>query len=318
MSFLYFFTKEQTMENLIDSINSSIVLTEKESREAEKAYQALLTVALGLIDSEIQPFPGFMDVARHNAMIAFQEAKKLEAKLKEIVKADLLSSIDRIPAIALAASFAAVKVKNLSSSFGGDTLILLEQGRTLRRKLLKSADACAEYGLLNASTVENIRKGRGSRDVADDCIALASLFRENKASLSGKTPVPDSDVDQSALVGSRLQAVLRPARASSAPAPTDAELEAYDLRDRFWTLLVQHRDVAWRLGALVVGEQKVSELVPPLLSRERVKTPDTPEVKQAKQEAKAAKEVAAKAGAEAKEKAKTAAKVSKDARKRGA
>jgi hypothetical protein len=196
------------------------------------------------------------------------------------------------------------------------TLALLDQARSLRRKLLKSAEACAEYGIILAGVVENIKKGKGSRDVANDCVALASLFRENKAALSGKTPVPSEDIEQSALVGSKLQGLITPTGATGSQSLSDAELELYDVRDRFWTLLLQHRDLAWRLGALVVGEQKVNELVPPLLSRERVKTPDTPEVKQAKQEAKAAKEVAAKAGAEAKEKAKAAAKVSKNARKK--
>jgi hypothetical protein len=304
------------MSDILETTELTVTLTPEESQEAEKAYQALLPMAMGLDEASVQPFRGSIDIARHNAINGYQEIKKLESRLKEMVKSELLSSVDRIPAIALAASFAALKINSLSTKFETNTLKLVEQARGFRRKLLKSADACAEYELLSMSTIESIKRGKGSRDVANDCIALASLFRENKAILAGKTPVSSDDIEQSAQIGSKLQSVLTPAGATSSQAPSEAELEAYDLRDRYWTLLVQHRDVAWRLGALLLGEQKVNELVLPLLSRERVKTPETPEVKQAKQEANAAKEVASKAEAEAKEKAKTAAKVSKDARKK--
>lgn len=304
------------MSDVLETTELKVTLTPEESQEAERAYQALLATALALDEASVQPFRGSIDLARHNVLSGYQEVKKLEPKLKDLVKSELLTSIERIPGLSLAVSFAVLKVNNLSKRYDTGTLTLLEEARTLRRRLLKSAEACAEYGILSVGVVENIKKGKGSRDVANDCVALASLYRENKAALSGKTPVPESDVEQSALVGSKLQGVITPAGAAGSQGPSDAELETYEVRDRFWTLLVQHRDLAWRLGALVVGEQKVNELVPPLLSRERVKTPETPEVKQAKQEAKTAKEVAKKAEAEAKEKAKAAAKVSKDARKK--
>jgi hypothetical protein len=302
------------MADLLETIDLTVALTPEESQEAEKAYYALLPLAVALDENSLQAFRGGIDFAKYNAIAGYQEIKKLEPNLKDLVKTELIESINRIPAIALAVSFATIKVNNLSKGYESETLSLLEKGRFLRRKLLKSADACAEYEVVPSYLVENIKKGRGSRDVANDCVALASLFREHKAALYGKTPVPDEDIEQSAIIGSKLQAVLKPSGASSSPEPTEAELGAYDLRDRFWTLLVQHRDTAWRLGALVVGEQKVAELVPALLSRERNKTPNTPEVKQAKQEAKSAKEAAQQAGQEAKEKAKAAAKASKEAR----
>ena len=304
------------MSDILETTELKVTLTPEESREAERAYQALLATALALDEASVQPFRGSIDLARHNAVSGYQEIKKLEPTLKDLVKSELLTAIERIPGLSLAASFAALKVNNLSKRYDTGILIILDEARTLRRKLLKSAEACAEYGLILASIVESIKRGKGSRDVANDCVALASLFRENKAALAGKTPVPFEDIEQSALVGSKLQGLITPTGAAGSQSLSDAELELYDVRDRFWTLLLQHRDLAWRLGALVVGEQKVNELVPPLLSRERVKTPETPEVKQARQEAKAAKEVAKKAEAEAKEKAKAAAKVSKDARKK--
>jgi hypothetical protein len=303
------------MEDLFDG-ELTVTLTPEESQEAEKAYQALLSTANELDEASVQSFRGSIDVAHHNATIAYQEVKKLEAKLKDLVKPELLSSIDKIPAIALAASFAVLKVNHLPKVSDTGTVALLREATVLRRRLLKSADACAEYSQLPVSSVESIKKGKGIRDVVNDCIALASLFREHKAALAGKTPVPDSDVERCSIVGSKLQSVLKTTGASSSQAPSDAQVDALDLRDRFWTLLVQYRDAAWRLGALAVGDQKINELVPPLLSRERTKTPETAEVKQANQEAKAAKDAAKVAEQEAKEKAKTAAKVAKDARKK--
>jgi hypothetical protein len=287
-------------------------------QEAEAAYRDLLPLAMSLDPTLLEPYPGNIAIARRNLTRGSEAFSKLEEQLKEEVKPERLEAVRQTTRLCLAAEFAVLCVDHLERRTGSDVPALLVVARLVRRRLLKNAEGAAEYGLVPRERVESIKKGKGPLDNARDCIALAALYREFKENLSGKTPVSEQEVDRSAQLGTRLLSLLKSDNVAESDEAPEEIFNAYQIRDRFWTLLVQQRELLWKLAGLVVGPKEVNEVVPPLLSQEREKTPQTPEVKQAKQEAKEAKEKARQAEQEAKEKAKTAEQVAKAARKKKA
>lgn len=299
-----------------ESMAESIQLS---TQEAEAAYKEMLPLAMSLEPTQLEPYQGSIEIARRNLIRGSEAIQKLEEKLKEEVKPERLEAARQTTKLCLAAEFAVLCIENMERRTGAvGVLPLLVAARLIRRRLLKNAEGAAEYTLVPKERVENIKKGKGPLDTARDCIALAALYRECKESLSGKTPVSGEDIDRCSQLGTQLLGLLKPEKAIEIEEAPEEIAAAYQVRDRFWTLLVQQRELLWKLAGLVVGPREVNEVVPPLLSQEREKTPQTPEVKQARQEAKDAKEKAKQAEQEAKEKAKTAEQISKEARKKKA
>lgn len=112
----------------------------------------------------------------------------------------------------------------------------LTLARDLRAKLLSSAKSLAENGLVPEAEVAVIAAGSGTRDRAEDCVALAALFRNHAAAIAGKHPITTAMIDQAANVGSWLLANLRPADAPKAPSTGPSA--SVDIRNRLVTLLV--------------------------------------------------------------------------------
>ncbi|MBN1210184.1 MAG: hypothetical protein JXB05_35355 [Myxococcaceae bacterium] len=179
-----------------------------------------------------------------------------------------IEELSMLPRLAQGLAFAALQVQRelRSASFGA----LFEKAQTLRRKLRKAADALAEAGLLPDADVDEVRL-QASREVLEDCAALAALFRRNEAKIAGRSPVAASDVRDAELVCEKLRAILGQQReAGEGGAPT--LLKGIEMRDRFWTLLTQRHDVLWRCGAWLFG-RAVDERVPPLPVRQAVRKP---------------------------------------------
>lgn len=120
-------------------------------------------------------------------------------------------------------------------------------------------------GVLPAARIAKIREGRGPMDTVGDCVALAALFTKEAQAVRGKTPVTAAQVRETAEIGARLGAALRP---KGARRKVDDNLSAAtDARDQLWTLF--HRtweDQVWRAGAWLFG-RAVDRHVPPLHSR---------------------------------------------------
>lgn len=289
---------------------------EQNVQGAEEAYRELLPLAMAIAPAEVQGYPGNITIARRNLLLGSAAVSELAEKLKDEVKPERLKAAEQTLSLILAAEFSILRIDTMERGVGSGVLSLLVEARLLRRRLLSNAEGAAEYGLLPRERVEGIKKGKGQLDTARDNVALSALYREYKAILSGKSPVPEVDIERSGQVGSRLLSLLKTESVTEPPEEPEEIVTALEIRDRFWTLLVQQRELLWKLAGLIVGPKEVDAVVPPLLSQEREKTPQTPEVKQARQEAKEAKEKAKQAEVESKEKARAAAKISKDARKK--
>jgi len=229
---------------------------------SEAAYQKLLPIAEAIEARDVSPLRADVAVAGHNASTGAAAVLEHQSVLAEHLPKVKASDISDIPSIVDAFAFAALRVDHLIAPESG-IAELLRTARRTRRLLLSSATALAEAGVLNAKAVQKIIEGRGPMDTAEDCVALAALFGKEAKKLKGKTAVTAAQVKEAAEVGTRLRGVLKPTKAVKTSAPSAELARATDVRDRFWTLLVQRHDIAWRAGAYLFGKD-VHDRVPPL------------------------------------------------------
>lgn len=163
--------------------------------------------------------------------VVTEHAQDIPVHLPKLDLPTLLASLE----IALGYKYASLRVEQ---DVPAESQIAekLSEARDLRAKLLSSAKSLAENGLIPEGEVAVIVAGKGVRDRAEDCVALAALFRNHAATIAGKHPVTSAMVDQAANVGSWLLANLRPADAPKAP--SNGPSATMDIRNRFATLLV--------------------------------------------------------------------------------
>ncbi len=174
-----------------------------------------------------------------------------------------LTGLQALPEIALAFKYAWLRAEQ---EVPAESQIMAKQSeaRALRAKLLTTAKALAENGLIPQAEVAVIAAGSGSRDRAEDCVALATLFRNHAAAITGKHSITTQMVDESAAVGSWLVANLRPGDAPNPPALGPRAV--VDIRNRFGTLLVNGHDKLQAI-ALYFHPMDWEERVPALGSR---------------------------------------------------
>jgi hypothetical protein len=185
----------------------------------------------------------------------------LDARIREID----WGSIEKLTALARAVCFAASQIEAPLPMVG--LADKLAEARKLRGVLLKKAELLATTGHLPAAAVEKIRQGHGFIDTANDCIALAALFRRYKSKLADLHAVTPEQLARATELGSELCAALaldpRLAKKSDETTPPS---RATDTRDRLWTLLLRgHRELR-RLGAFHWVDE-VDQHVPPLEAR---------------------------------------------------
>jgi hypothetical protein len=168
-----------------------------------------------------------------------------------------------LPEIALASDYAALKAEH---ALPADKLKgpKLAEGWQLRGLLLEAARMLASAGLVRQDEVDLIAEGKGQRDMAQDCISLADLFRANEATIAGKHPIEMAQINEAAAVGSWLVANLHTTNAL--PERTASRSPEIDVRDRLGTLLVQQFQVLETVVHYFYGKHWET-LIPSLQSR---------------------------------------------------
>lgn len=193
------------------------------------AAQALPTDSI--LNTRVDPDLAIVNI--ETAMLMVTE--RFNDMLQHFPKVNV-NALKALPEIALATKYAALRAEQEVPA-ESQVMAKLSEARDLRAKLMASAKALAEIGLIPQSEVTAILAGKGVRDRAEDCVALAALFRNHAAAIAGKHAVTTDMIDQSAAVGSWLLANLRPTNAPHPPAMGPSA--AVEMRNRFVTLLVQ-------------------------------------------------------------------------------
>lgn len=239
--------------------------------QAVQAYDKHISAARALRSEDIVPYRLDAALAVGNVRLAMPVllAKQdlLAAHLPKIDAALLLA----LPEIALATEYAALKAEN---ALPADKLMgpKLAEGWQLRGLLLGAAHMLASAGLIQQSEVDVIVEGKGQRDMARDCIALADLFHKHESTIAGKHPIDPAQVNDAAAVGSWLLANLRTSNTvSERPSTPSPEI---DVRDRFGTLLVRQFEILEQVVHYFYGKHW-ENLIPSLQSRV-VKRKDAP------------------------------------------
>lgn len=193
-----------------------------------------------------------------------EDKKEREAKTKsieeELPKLSSRKALE-LPGIARALVLTAQKVTPVVSTGEIEAKLAVVAG--LREPILSAAELLAGKGYLPTSDVAKIRAGTGKFDQASDGVALVLLFAKYAAEVTGKHPFTAEDFTTLREASEWLMDRLTPAGAKKAPA---ARRDEEDLRDRFWTLLVErHPDL--RVMGYVLFQEDFDTKVPRLQSR---------------------------------------------------
>lgn len=238
-----------------------------ESKGSEAAYERYLAQARAIDPEDVIPLRADPALAYHNALVGFDAVMEQKERIAAELPKLNLEEMSALPELGQGLIFACLSVEREEKP-GGSKRALLTEAAGLRRLLLASADALAEANVVRPEAIKKIRSGQGLFDIADDCIALAALFRKAAGDTKGKTPVTPSNVERAAEVGATLRRVLMPKGAPRAK-PKPGEDSAVAIRDRFWTLFVHQHEQLWRAAAYLYGRE-VDEHVPALQSRAAV------------------------------------------------
>jgi hypothetical protein len=230
----------------------------------EGAFQYFLTKAPPFDSSAVLTFRSDPHLAQHNVLRGLEAVLEQQQRIAQELPFVELDLLRELTSLSHAVIFAAARVNRTPEA----TMLreLMPEAYQLRRKLLASAMALAEAGLIPEREVRTVEKGRGQIDVAGDLTLLPPLYRRHQEAIAGKHPVSKADLDRAEQLGQQLLEILRPG-AATGPRNVSPELVAsVEARDRLWTLLVTRYELLWRTGAWLFG-QKVDEKVPPLQSR---------------------------------------------------
>jgi len=242
--------------------------------DAEAAYKTFLPAAQALSPSAVRPYRLDPDLAIVNVQTALPAIVALKNQIPSHLPQVDLPALLSIADLAVAVKFADLRAEQAVPSEKGVNESL-KKARAIRRVLLSVAKGLEESSLVPHDEVEAIVKGSGNRDIAEDCVSLADLFRQHEAHLAGKHPITKDQIDEAAAVGSWLLAHMRtetsPAEKAGPKAPE------VDVRDRLGTLLWNVYGDLRKVAYYFHGDG-FEEIAPPLQSRsqKRVKKEEPP------------------------------------------
>jgi hypothetical protein len=235
--------------------------SELESIASQAAYETFLTAVKAIEPGRIEECCADIALAYQNVVRGVESVLGSGAVIVGQLPGVNVVELSMLPRLVQGLAFAAEQVHRQLpvASFGS----LYERAQHLRRMLRKAAEALAEAQLLPASDVDEVRL-HGRQEPLEDCLGLVALLRRNEAQIAGRSPVTAADLAEAEQVANKLRTMLGE-EDSSTGAP--AWLKVVEMRDRFWTLLLQRHEVLWRCGAWLYG-RRVEEHVPPLPVRQ--------------------------------------------------
>jgi hypothetical protein len=153
----------------------------------------------------------------------------LRPEIQQLPRFDV-GNLERLELLAMGflgaqAQYATIKERNKEPS------ALVAEGVALRARLLSDAKALVRRGLLAADPLNDLRGGRGYKQVAADLLLLATLLETRFGALAGKCATTQEELARAEALADRLIGV-----ASENREPRKAEAEALETRMRAFTL----------------------------------------------------------------------------------
>ncbi len=236
----------------------------------EASYEATQADAQAVAESDVFTYTGNAHVALQNARKGVAAVVAERARIESDPKAPKVdfASIAATVRVAEALVFAVTIVSNTSAEKREINALMSEVYET-RDEILANAVSLVKSKVItgkDAEVVANIAKGTGPVDAAQDCIALAALYRRIASSIAGKTPITAERVKRAAELGSEALATLTPSGVEVKRDANDPVARAAEMRDRIAVVLTRHYDEIARIGGWLWGFDLAAH-VPPLRSR---------------------------------------------------
>lgn len=146
---------------------------------------------------------------------------------------------------------------------------LLDEATSLRLRMLKVAEYWLSDDPAAMTEIAAIRAGTGYQDLANDLVALASLFERHAKLLSqDKKLYQKSDATTANRLGGRILEQL-------GAAATQEQSQWSAMQPRVWTLLLETYDEVRRGGLFLFARDRAEERFPPLtaVGRTGARTP---------------------------------------------
>ena len=230
--------------------------------DADAAYRHFLPEAQAIPADRAEVCRANVQIARVNVARGVESiTPHLEIVRRKLPECPIREVLE-LPALALGLTVAAGRVITQASE--GEIDARFAAFRPMRELTLQFLEICAELKMVPKAPVAKIRAGRGSLDGAQDGIAIAGMFRDQRAVLEGKHPFSAEYLDAMAEHANWLVRQIKPVGAAARPAEYSAEAL---VRDQFWTMVNARHEQLREAGVVIFGLKRLDELVPPLQSR---------------------------------------------------
>lgn len=236
----------------------------------EGSYDAFVAEAMQRPQGEVATFTGNAHVALQNARAGVAAVLAERARIEsdpEAPEVDFVM-VSATTRVAEALVFAANAASNAAAQ-RSETSAQLTRVYEIRDELLSNAVSLVKSKVIkgnDAEIVANIQKGKGPIDAAQDCIALAALFRRLAADIAGKSPITPARVQEAARMGSDALLVLAPDGVAVESGGEDPVAKAAEMRDRVAALLTRYYAYVGRVAGWLWGFN-LGDHVSPLRSR---------------------------------------------------
>lgn len=238
-------------------------LTEGSQLEAAKAHK---DKALALLPTDVLPMRIDMELGYVNVSIGESSLRTVMSDFLRMPRVPA-NYFERLRGFLLATYFQADIVTRTTAQKVAHELDLNEL-RELRMLQKTSLEACSRKGLFTAAEVNELKeiaRGEGNLDASRDCVRYAAFFRAHTDVLKNKTPVEPADIVRAETLGQAVVdqlALVGHVRSTT----TDEVRVAADLRDRYYTLLVNTYALGESAAPFLFGK-KFKDHVPSMQSR---------------------------------------------------
>ena len=170
--------------------------------DAAEAFGRVEAEVLGMDEDEVGRVTADIPFAASIALGALQNLRKLRERFVAAFTDPPLTELDRLGDYALAALYAHLRAR--APTYDQEQMqVLMEEARPLREQLLVAAEMYAAFAVIDAEVVAGIRAGKGHLDLAQDLLALATLYNANWSQMQG-SPVTAEMVQRSGTLGFEL------------------------------------------------------------------------------------------------------------------
>lgn len=242
-------------------------------KTARECLDHFLPIAMELPESQRTLFRGNAAIVRANVRYALDQHGLDDARVQEVFRDVTLAQFDELPLIARALHLAVTLMPSITMSDGAvqETLSKLAP---LREDGLSELRALARRGLITSEEIASIEAGKGTTDMAEDAVAIATLLRQvrKKNKRLQQRILDDDEIESLEGYGNWLLDNLTP---SGGRRPRKAASEQSVQRNAIAALLRERYQVLRGIAYVFHGDA-FDQFVPPLLSSLYVKPEDAP------------------------------------------